>query len=158
MCCGTAQNSYQTISSVKLLLADGTELDTGSEESKDAFRQSHPELLKALADLGAMARGNETLAARIRKKFAIKNTTGYSLNALVDFEDPFDVINHIIVGAEGTLAFVNEVTYHTVDEAKFKASAMAVFFNMEDAARAIPLFRAKAWLRPSCWTGPPSRR
>lgn len=54
MCCGTAQNSYQTISSVKLLLADGTELDTGSEESKEAFRQSHPELLKALADLGAM--------------------------------------------------------------------------------------------------------
>ncbi|WP_335904282.1 FAD-binding and (Fe-S)-binding domain-containing protein [Shewanella algae] len=138
MCCGTAQNSYQTISSVKLLLADGTELDTGSEESREAFRQSHPELLKALADLGAMARGNETLAARIRKKFAIKNTTGYSLNALVDFEDPFDIINHIIVGAEGTLAFVNEVTYHTVDEAKFKASAMAVFFNMEDAARAIP--------------------
>ncbi|MCL1074050.1 FAD-binding and (Fe-S)-binding domain-containing protein [Shewanella dokdonensis] len=138
MCCGTAQNSYQTIASVKLVLADGTELDTGSEASKEAFRQSHGELLESLKNLGEMARANDALAARIRKKYAIKNTTGYSLNSLVDFADPFDIINHVLVGAEGTLAFVNEVTYHTVDEAKFKASALAVFFNMEDASRAIP--------------------
>ncbi|KFZ36071.1 FAD-linked oxidase [Shewanella mangrovi] len=138
MCCGTAQNSYQTVKSVKLVLADGTELDTGNEASKAVFRETHAHLLEQVKQLGEMARGNEALAARIRKKYAIKNTTGYSLNALVDFEDPFDIIEHIMVGAEGTLAFVNEVTYHTVIEAKYKASAMAVFFNMEDAARAIP--------------------
>ncbi|MCE9677704.1 FAD-binding oxidoreductase [Shewanella sp. AS1] len=138
MCCGTAQNSYQTIASAKLLFADGTELDTGCEKSKAAFAKSHKELLDQLTELGQLTRNNDVLANRIRKKFAIKNTTGYSINALVDFEEPFDLINHLIVGSEGTLAFVEEVTYNTVDEARFKASAMAVFFNMVDAARAIP--------------------
>ncbi|MCL1141647.1 FAD-binding and (Fe-S)-binding domain-containing protein [Shewanella gaetbuli] len=138
MCCGTAQNSYQTIASAKLLFADGTELDTGCEKSKAAFSQTHSELLNSLTSLAEMTQQNPTLAARIRKKFSIKNTTGYSINALVDYNDPFDLINHLIVGAEGTLAFVNDVTYHTVEEAKFKASAMAVFFNMEDAAKAVP--------------------
>lgn len=138
MCCGTAQNSYQTIASAKLLFADGTRLDTGCERSKEAFRESHQQLLSELTDLAKLTASNPVLADRIRKKYSIKNTTGYSINALVDFEDPFELINHLIVGAEGTLAFVEEVTYNTVDEAKFKASAMAVFFNMEDAARAIP--------------------
>lgn len=138
MCCGTAQNSYQTISSARLLLADGTELDTGCDRSKAAFRLSHGQLLDSVTALAQLVRTNETLTQRIRKKYGIKNTTGYSLNALVDFDDPFDIINHLIVGAEGTLAFVEEVTYHTVDEARFKASALAVFFNMVDAASAIP--------------------
>lgn len=138
MCCGTAQNSYQTIASAKLLFADGTQLDTGCESSKQAFLQSHGDLLTSLTTLAKQTRSNEVLTQRIRKKYAIKNTTGYSINALVDFDDPFELINHLIVGAEGTLAFVEEVTYHTVDEAKFKASAMAVFFNMVDAASAIP--------------------
>ncbi|WP_394128891.1 FAD-binding and (Fe-S)-binding domain-containing protein [Shewanella maritima] len=138
MCCGTAQNTYQTIDSAKLIFADGTELDTGCEQSKARFSATHAELLTALSDLAKMTQNNPTLTARIKKKFAIKNTTGYSINALVDFSDPFDIINHLIVGSEGTLAFVNEVTYNTVDEARFKASAMAVFFNMEDAAKAVP--------------------
>ncbi|NKF50124.1 FAD-binding oxidoreductase [Shewanella sp. WXL01] len=138
MCCGTAQNSYQTIKSAKLVFADGTELDTGCEQSKAAFAASHADMLKSLADLAQMTQNNPTLAARINKKFAIKNTTGYSINALVDYSEPFDLINHLIVGSEGTLAFVNEVTYHTVEEAKCKASALAVFFNMEDAAKAVP--------------------
>ncbi|WP_372872319.1 FAD-binding and (Fe-S)-binding domain-containing protein [Shewanella sp.] len=138
MCCGTAQNSYQTLASMKLLLADGTVLDTDCEASRNNFSQSHGELLSSLADLASMVKANEALAQRIRKKYAIKNTTGYSLNALVDFDCPFDILNHLMVGSEGTLAFVDEVTYHTVDEARFKASAMAVFFSMEDAASAIP--------------------
>ncbi len=138
MCCGTAQNSYKTIHSVRLLLADGTELDTGSEPSRQAFAQRHGPMLEALTQLAKRTQADAELAARIRKKFSIKNTTGYSLNALVDYRDPFDLINHLIVGAEGTLAFVEEVTYNTVDEARFKASALAVFYSMEDAAAAIP--------------------
>ena len=138
MCCGTAQNSYQTIAAAKLMFADGALLDTGCSHSKAAFAASHGLLLKQLTELAHMTQTNTQLASRIRKKYAIKNTTGYSLNALIDFNDPFDIINHLIVGSEGTLAFVEEVTYHTVDEALCKASALAVFFNMEDAARAVP--------------------
>lgn len=144
MCCGTAQNSYQTIDSLRMVLADGTVLDTGSEASRQAFEQSHGALLSDLSNLAAMVKANHSLAARIRKKYAIKNTTGYSLNALVDFSCPFDIINHLMVGSEGTLGFVEQVTYHTVDEARFKASAMAVFYSMEDAASAIPFLIGKS--------------
>ncbi|HSG61735.1 MAG TPA: FAD-binding oxidoreductase, partial [Pseudomonadales bacterium] len=144
MCCGTAQNSYQTIASAKLLFADGTELDTGCDQSKAAFAQSHGKMLDALAELSHITRHNSVLADRIRKKYSIKNTTGYGINALIDFSDPFDIINHLMVGMEGTLAFISEVTYYTVNEAKYKASAMAVFHNMEDAARAIPLINGES--------------
>ncbi len=139
MCCGTAQNSYQTIASTKLLFADGTELDTGCKKSKVAFSKSHGQMLEQVHELAHKTRHNLALSEKIRKKFSIKNTTGYGINALIDFCDPFDIINHLMVGMEGTLAFINEVTYHTVNEAKFKASALAVFHNMEDASRAIPL-------------------
>ncbi|WP_095499958.1 FAD-binding and (Fe-S)-binding domain-containing protein [Paraferrimonas haliotis] len=144
MCCGTHQNSYQTIASCKIVFADGTELDTGCEKSKAAFSESHPQLLSDLVELAKLTKNNQVLADRIRKKFSIKNTTGYSLNALVDFEDPFELINHLMVGSEGTLAFIDEVTYLTVDESRFKASAMAVFFNMVDAARAIPIIKGES--------------
>ncbi|AUD61150.1 FAD-linked oxidase [Shewanella sp. Pdp11] len=144
MCCGTAQNSYQTIASAKLLFVDGTELDTGCEKSKAEFAKTHGKLLDAIKELSHMTRHNALLADRIRKKYSIKNTTGYGINSLLDFTDPFDIINHLMVGMEGTLAFINEVTYNTVNEAKFKASAMAVFHNMEDAARAIPLINGES--------------
>ncbi|WP_067660135.1 FAD-binding and (Fe-S)-binding domain-containing protein [Ferrimonas marina] len=144
MCCGTAQNSYQTIDSAKLLFADGSYLDTGDENSKAAFAQTHPKLLDTLTQLAKETQADEALSQRIRHKFSIKNTTGYSLNALVDFQQPFDIINHLVVGSEGTLAFVEEVTYRTVEEARFKASAMAVFFNMVDAASAIPPLKTDA--------------
>lgn len=141
MCCGTVENSYQTIESMRLMLVDGTELDTGDAASREAFRQSHGQLLDDLSNLATMAKANTALAERIRHKYQIKNTTGYSLNALIDYTDPFDILEHVIVGSEGTLAFVNDVTYRTVEEAPFKASALAIFRNVEAGAAAIPALR-----------------
>ncbi|HEX9179370.1 MAG TPA: FAD-binding and (Fe-S)-binding domain-containing protein [Burkholderiales bacterium] len=137
MCCGTAQNSYKTLASLRVLLADGSILDTGSEYSVASFRQSHAGLLAELGSLGAAVRADETLAARIRKKFKIKNTTGYSLNALVDFEDPVDILAHLMIGSEGTLGFISGITYRTVVEDPFKASALVFFPDIETACRAV---------------------
>jgi hypothetical protein len=39
MCCGTAQNSYNTLAAIRVLLADGTVLDTGDSSSMAAFDQ-----------------------------------------------------------------------------------------------------------------------
>jgi len=137
MCCGTAQNSYRTLAGLRLIFADGTLLDTEDPASVGAFKASHGALLQQLGDLGARVRSNETLANRIRHKFRIKNTTGYSLNALVDFETPLDILSHLMIGSEGTLAFMGRVTYTTVVEHPHKASALLLFADIASACRAV---------------------
>lgn len=137
MCCGTAQNSYQTLASIRIIFADGTVLDTSDPDSRDAFTARHGDLLGKIKALGDKVRGNEALAARIRHKFKIKNTTGYSLNALVEYTDPFDIIAHLMVGSEGTLAFISEIVYRTVVEHAHKASALLIFAGIEDACRTV---------------------
>lgn len=137
MCCGTAQNSYRTLASIRVLLADGTVLDTGDAASRAAFHASHGMLLDSLARLSDEVRANHALAERIRTKYKIKNTTGYSLNALVDYSDPIDILSHLMIGSEGTLGFISEVTYQTVPEYAHKASALVFFADMETACRAV---------------------
>jgi len=137
MCCGTAQNSYKTVQSMRLILADGALLDTADEASRAAFARSHATLLRRLDELGQRTRADEPLAERIRRKFAIKNTTGYSLNALVDFTDPIDILQHLMIGSEGTLGFLSQITYRTVPEYADKASALLLFPDIEVASRAV---------------------
>ncbi len=142
MCCGTAQNSYRTLAAMKIIFADGTTLDTGDEQSRTAFLQSHKDLLNRIADISRRTKQNALLADRIRNKFKMKNTTGYSLNALVDFDDPIDIIQHLMIGSEGTLGFIAGVTYNTVPEYQHKASSLMVFPDIEMACIAVTILKS----------------
>lgn len=144
MCCGTAQNSYQTLNAMRLVLADGQVLDSENPASVAAFKTSHSELLQQLVQLGQDTRANSALAERIRHKYRMKNTTGLSLNALVDFDDPLDILTHLMVGSEGTLGFISSVTYNTVPEYPHKATALVVFANVKDCCRAVPLLKQQS--------------
>ena len=137
MCCGVEQNSYHTLVAMRVILADGTLLDTGDGESRRAFSRSHSQILDGLTALSKQVREDGKLAGRIRRKFSIKNTTGYSLNALVDFDDPFEILQHLMIGSEGTLGFIAEVTYRTVPEHPFKATNLVLFPDVESACRAV---------------------
>ncbi len=141
MCCGTAENSYKTISSLRMILADGTLLDTGDPGSRSAFQRSHGDLLARISLLARNVREDLPLAERIRAKFKIKNTTGYSLNALVDFSDPFDILAHLMIGSEGTLGFLSEIVYHTVVDHPYKATALLVFPDIGTACRGATLLK-----------------
>jgi len=141
MCCGTAQNSYHTLAGMRVVLADGTVLDTRDEASRSAFAAARPELVTALAALARETRADETLATRIRHKYRLKNTTGYGLNALVDFTDPVDILAHLMIGSEGTLGFISEITYLTVEEHAHKASALILFDHLETACSAVTLLK-----------------
>ncbi|GLZ88097.1 ferredoxin [Metapseudomonas resinovorans] len=143
MCCGTAQNSYHTLAGLRLVLADGTLLDTEDAASVAAFRQSHGPLLAELAELGRQTRANTELAAKIRHKYRLKNTTGLSLNALVDFDEPLDILSHLLVGSEGTLGFISAVTYDTVPDHPYKASALIVFPDVESCCKAVTLLKSQ---------------
>ncbi|OIP19586.1 MAG: 4Fe-4S ferredoxin, partial [Comamonadaceae bacterium CG2_30_59_20] len=143
MCCGTAQNSYRTLAGMRVILADGTLLDTEDPYSVASFKQSHATLVDELQHMGELTRADEVLAARIHHKYSIKNTTGYSLNALVDFEDPIDILSHLMIGSEGTLGFISRITYQTVNEDPFKASALVFFPNIEVACKAVIALKPK---------------
>jgi D-lactate dehydrogenase len=134
MCCGTALNSYQTVESMRLVLADGTAVDTADPAARRRLGETHGALLAGLAALRDEIAADEPLARRIREKYRIKNTTGYSLNAFVDFHDPVDILLHLMVGSEGTLAFLSQVTLRTVVDHPHKASALVLFPDIEQAA------------------------
>ncbi|MCU1717475.1 FAD-binding and (Fe-S)-binding domain-containing protein [Pseudomonas sp. 5P_3.1_Bac2] len=141
MCCGTAQNSYHTLAGMRLVLADGTAVDTEDAASVAHFANSHRDLLAQLAELARQTRANTELSHKIRHKYRLKNTTGLSLNALVDFDQPLDILSHLLVGSEGTLGFISSVTYHTVPDHPHKASALLVFADVESCCRAVPILK-----------------
>ncbi|GHU06106.1 hypothetical protein FACS1894205_7030 [Alphaproteobacteria bacterium] len=137
MCCGTTENSYQTMHSMRVILADGSILDTGDASSRKAFTLSHANLLGRIDAMAKAVKDNASLVERIRHKYRLKNTMGYSLNALIDFEDPIDILQHLMIGSEGTLGFIAEITYRTVVELPKKASALVVFPDIFEAARLV---------------------
>jgi D-lactate dehydrogenase len=145
MCCGVAQNSYNTLDSLSVLLADGTVVDTALPEADEALRRARPDLHAELLALRAEVLSDEALAARIRQKFSRKNTTGYSLNAFVDYHRPADILAHLMVGSEGTLGFVSEMTLRTVPEPPARATALVFFADIEEAGAVVaPLAAAGA--------------
>ena len=141
MCCGVEQNSYRTLDTMRIILADGTIVDTGDDKSKAACQKNHPQLLEGLAALRHRVLVDTELTERIRYKFKIKNTTGYSLNALVDFEDPFDIMQHLMIGSEGTLGFIADVVYRTVVEHRHKASALIFYPDIQTVCEAVVILQ-----------------
>ncbi len=145
MCCGVAQNSYKTLDSIGVLLADGTHVDSSWRDADDQLRRARPDLHAALLAMRDEVRADAPLAARIRHKFSTKNTSAYSLNALVDYDRPVDILAHLMVGSEGTLGFVAEMTMRTVPELPARATALVYFAELEEAGAAVaPLAEAGA--------------
>lgn len=137
MCCGTAQNSYKTIRSIRVVLLDGTVLDTSDKKSIDRFLKEKPQMVEDILQLRKEILADEELTHLIHHKYKIKNTTGYGLNSLVDFEDIIDIINHLFIGSEGTLGFVSEIVYNTVEDVPHKGCGLMFFRTLNDASLAV---------------------
>ncbi|MCM2256884.1 MAG: FAD-binding oxidoreductase [Vicinamibacteria bacterium] len=142
MCCGTAENAYQTLDAVRVVLADGTALDTAAPEADAALRAARPDVHEGLRELRARLRADAAQSARLRKKFALKNTTGYQLQALLDHERPSEILARLMVGSQGTLGFVAEATLRTVPEPVHRATALLFFDDLAAAGAAVPALAA----------------
>jgi len=141
MSCGIHANSYATIKSARIIFTDGFLLDTASPDSCEALHVSKPELVSTLLRIRKEICSNNKLAEKIRKKYSIKNTTGYGINTFLDYSDPVDLILHLMVGSEGTLGFVSEATFSTIPVKAFRASSLIYFKDLESACKAVPLLR-----------------
>ena len=137
MSCGTSANSDRMLLEARIVFADGAVLDTSDPDSRNKFIHSHPEIIDSILALRDEVRSDHELTERIFHKYSIKNVTGLNLLPLVTFDDPIDIILHLLVGSEGTLAFLSEVTMKTLPIAPLQANAMIYFKDMAEASRAV---------------------
>jgi D-lactate dehydrogenase len=138
MRCGTTADSYSTVRALKLVLANGAVVDTGARDAEEHFAISAPQLAAGLLQIRDELRGDSVLADRVRRKFMIKNTTGYRLCAFLDADEPLEIFRRLVIGAEGTLAFIAQAVFETVPLLPRTTVALAFFDGIETAAAAVP--------------------
>ncbi|MGD0646560.1 MAG: FAD-binding and (Fe-S)-binding domain-containing protein [Acidobacteriaceae bacterium] len=141
MCCGVSQNAYHTLRSLTFVLPSGTEIDTAAPDAGARFRESEPALAAGLLELKQQVEANSELSSRIRAKYRMKNTTGYSLNAFLDYSDPIEIFSHLLLGSEGTLAFIAEAVLETVPDLPVKYTGLLLFPDLHAACEAIAPLR-----------------
>jgi D-lactate dehydrogenase len=133
MRCGVTKDSYSTVASMTLVLASGTTIDTAAPGAAERFAAEEPELAAGLAAIRDEIRADAELSERIRRKFAIKNTTGYRLCAFLDADEPLEIFRRLVVGSEGTLAFVAEAVFETVSLPARTTTAWVHFPGIDEA-------------------------
>lgn len=137
MSCGTHANSDRMLLNARIVFSDGTILDTADTRSRADFSQSHKHMIQAIESLRDEIRADKELSDRIRHKYSIKNVTGLNILPFLLYDDPIDIILHLMVASEGTLAFVSQVTMATLPLEPLQANAMIYFKDMAEAARAV---------------------
>jgi D-lactate dehydrogenase len=142
MCCGTAQNSYQTLESLRFLLPSGTVVDTAAPSAEADFAAAEPALAAGLLAIKGEIEADAALVERLRKKYAIKNTTGYHMAAFLDADTPLQIFRRLLVGSEGTLAFLAEAVFRTVPDDKYRLTSFMIFPDMHAACAAVAPFIA----------------
>ena len=139
---GIVTNSYNTIEAMRIVMADGTLLVTNDENSRAAFAQSHNDLLNELLAIREQILHTKSVSDKIKSKYQLKNTTGYGMNSFMDFEDPIDILMHLMVGSEGTLGFISEVTMKTIENPAYRTCALIFLSSIKDAAKCIMPLRS----------------
>jgi len=138
MRCGVRWDSYSTVESMTLILASGTVIDTADADAERAFAAAEPELAQGLLDLRSELLADPALAARVAAKYEIKNVTGYRLCAFLDADRPLEIFRRLVVGSEGTLAFIAEAVMRTRPQPRHRTLAWLHFATIDDAVAHVP--------------------
>jgi D-lactate dehydrogenase len=138
MRCGVVADSYSTVRSLIFVLPSGTVIDTAAPGAEERFAEAEPELARGLAEIRDEMRADPELTERIRKKFRIKNTTGYRLCAFLDADTPVEIFRRLLVGSEGTLAFIAEAVFETVPQPSKTTVSWLHFDGIESATEPVP--------------------
>lgn len=141
MCCGVAQNSYHTLKSMIFVLPDGTTINTADLTANEQLVEQLPRIANGLLELRHEILASPALVEKIRRKYQIKNTVGYSLNAFLDFATPVEILRHLLIGSEGTLGFIAETTFDTVPDHRLKYTGLLFFQSVPEACASIIALR-----------------
>ena len=133
MRCGVVHDSYSTVRSLSFVLPSGTVIDTAAPDAAARFAAAEPELAAGLAAIRDEIRADAELSERIRRKFEIKNTTGYRLCAFLDADEPLEIFRRLLVGSEGTLGFIAEAVFETVPVPARTSTAWVHFPGIDEA-------------------------
>ena len=137
MCCGVQLNSYHTTRYIRFMLTNGLVFSTEINEDYDRFLAACKHLADELTAIRQEITANSGLYEMIRRKYQTKNTVGYSLNAFIDYTHPLDIFAHLLIGGEGTLAFISEAVLDTVPDEPCKTTALLYFPDISAACKAI---------------------
>ncbi|MGV8847148.1 FAD-binding and (Fe-S)-binding domain-containing protein [Tessaracoccus sp.] len=138
MSCGTHSNSYRTLESTILVLPSGTVVDTGRSGADERLLATEPGIHAGLTRLRDRIRSNADSVNTIQRLYALKNTMGYGLNSFLDHDLPVDILEHLVVGSEGTLAFIGEATFRTVPMNPHVATGLLIFPDLASATASLP--------------------
>ena len=141
MVCGTELNAYHTLKDVEFILPNGNGYDTSKPGERENFLQHEPNLATGLLKIKTEIESNSSWMRKIREKYRIKNTIGYSMNSFLDYNHPLDIFSHLLVGAEGTLAFIANVTLKTIPDPPEKGTGLLLFNSPESAGNCVPFFK-----------------
>lgn len=145
MCCGVSKNSYHTIKYISFILPDGKRYNTEIPADYRRFKTESAAIYNKLKELRDLVVNDRAIYDKIRQKYQTKNTVGYSVNAFIDFEEPMDIMAHLLIGAEGTLGFIAEAVMQTVPDYPEKLTGILYFTDIYTACQAIrPLTNAGA--------------
>ena len=142
MVCGTEFNAYHTLKDVEFILPNGNGYDTSKPGERENFLQNEPDLAMGLLKIKTEIESNSSWMRKIREKYRIKNTIGYSMNSFLDYNHPLDIFSHLLVGAEGTLAFIANVTLKTIPDPPEKGTGLLLFNSPESAGNCVPFFKS----------------
>ena len=139
MVCGVKYNTYHTMKNMRFILANGNTYDTSNKDDYGRFINDEMALSNGLLESKKKINNSNHLLNKIKDKYLIKNTLGYSLNALIEYDHPLDIFSHLIVGSEGTLAFLSNIELVTIDDPPSKSTGLVIFKNIEEATSALSI-------------------
>ncbi|WP_336249785.1 FAD-binding and (Fe-S)-binding domain-containing protein [Stomatohabitans albus] len=137
MTSGHLRTAYYTVRSVEFILPSGTRIDSAAIDADDRLRIKEPELHAGLTRLRDTIRSNPHHVETIKQQYNMKNTMGYGLNSFLDADRPVDILAKLLVGSEGTLAYIVNVVFDTVPDLPYAASALCIFDRIDQATDAL---------------------
>src|SRR4029077_238320 len=138
MRCTVQKDAYHTVSALTFVTPSGAVIDTSRPDAEKEFALAEPRLAEGLLELRRELLADPALAERTRRKYAIRNTHGLRLCALLDGETPLEIFRRLLVGSEGTLAFIAEVVIETIPAPRVTSVAWIPVASVDEASALVP--------------------